>query len=205
MKKKVCLRYSHSKWEHRQISAHWTIISGWQLSMTLNNITGTASYWVYFRATDCGKGARGRTGYKKNFSIILENFKRWKKYLMIVWKVTKWLRFISNTKVPASLKADAISHPPCSPWWESELIPTLPPRDGMALRDTYLWDTVLRPLGHWVGHGQMVNHHDVLIGLIHCSGRLCTRTNGRTAVRDGGSRRLYLRPLEKLRRGGKKY
>lgn len=73
----------------------------------------------------------------------------------------------------------------------------------MALRDTYLWDTVLRPLGHWVGHGQMVNHHDVLIGLIHCSGRLCTRTNGRTAVRDGGSRRLYLRPLEKLRRGGK--
>jgi len=49
----------------------------------------------------------------------------------------------------------------------------------------------------------MVNHHDVLIGLIHCSGCLCTRTNGRTAVRDGSSRRLYLRPLKKLRRGEK--
>jgi len=50
----------------------------------------------------------------------------------------------------------------------------------------------------------MVNHHDVLIGLIHCSGCLCTGSNGRAAVRDGGSGRLYLRPLEKLRRGEKK-
>lgn len=66
---------------------------------------------------------------------------------------------------------------------------------------TVLWYTVLRTLGHWVRHGQMVNHHDVLIGLIHCSGGLCTRTNGRTAVWDGGSRRLYLRPLEKLMMG----
>lgn len=66
---------------------------------------------------------------------------------------------------------------------------------------TVLWYTVLRALGHWVRHGQMVNHHDVLIGLIYCSGGLCTRTNRRTAVRDGSSRRLYLRPLEKRRTG----
>lgn len=66
---------------------------------------------------------------------------------------------------------------------------------------TVLWNTVLRPLGHWVRHGQMVNHHDVLISLVHCSGCLCTRTNGWTAVRDGSSRRLYLRPLEKRRTG----
>lgn len=64
-----------------------------------------------------------------------------------------------------------------------------------------LWYTVLRPLGHGVRHGQMVNHHDVLIGLIHGSGGLRSRTNGRAAVRDGGSRRLYLRPLEKRRTG----
>lgn len=44
----------------------------------------------------------------------------------------------------------------------------------------------------------MVNHHDVLVGLVHGSGSLCTRTNGRTAVWDGCSRRLDLRPLEKL-------
>lgn len=66
---------------------------------------------------------------------------------------------------------------------------------------TVLWYTVLRALRHWVRHGQMVNHHDVLIGLVHCGGRLCTRANGRTAVRDGSSRRLYLRPLEKLMMG----
>lgn len=66
---------------------------------------------------------------------------------------------------------------------------------------TVLWYTVLRTLGHWVRHGQMVDHHDVLIGLIHCSGCLCTGTNGGTAVRDGSSRRLYLRPLEKRRTG----
>lgn len=44
----------------------------------------------------------------------------------------------------------------------------------------------------------MVNHHDVLVGLVHGSGSLCTRTNGRTAVWDGRSGRLDLRPLEKL-------
>lgn len=66
---------------------------------------------------------------------------------------------------------------------------------------TVLWYTVLRTLGHWVRHGQMVNHHDVLIGLIDCSGCLCTGSNRRTAVRDGSSRRLYLRPLEKRRTG----
>lgn len=64
-----------------------------------------------------------------------------------------------------------------------------------------LWYTVLRPLGHGVRHRQMVNHHDVLIGLIHGSGSLCTRTNGRTAVWDGSSGRLELRPLEKLMMG----
>lgn len=44
----------------------------------------------------------------------------------------------------------------------------------------------------------MVNHHDVLVGLVHGSGSLGTRTNGRTAVWDGRSGRLDLRPLEKL-------
>lgn len=68
----------------------------------------------------------------------------------------------------------------------------------------YLWYAVLRTLGHWVGHGQMVNHHDVLIGLIDCSGCLRTGSNRRTAVRDGSSRRLYLRPLEKLGKEKKK-
>lgn len=61
-----------------------------------------------------------------------------------------------------------------------------------------LWYTVLRTLGNRVWHRQMVNHHDVLVGLVHGSGSLCTRTNGRTAVWDGCSRRLDLRPLEKL-------
>lgn len=61
-----------------------------------------------------------------------------------------------------------------------------------------LWYAVLRPLGHWVWHRQMVNHHDVLIGLIHGGGGLRTRTEGRTAVWDGRSGRLDLRPLEKL-------
>lgn len=127
-----------------------------------------------------------------------------KKYLLtILWKMTKWLRLISNKKVHTSLKTDAINHPSCSPWWES--VNPYTTTDGPRVWEIlYLWYTVLRTLGHWVRHGQMVNHHDVLIGLIHCSGCLCTRTNGRTAVRDGSSRRLYLRPLEKLRRE-KKY
>jgi hypothetical protein len=54
------------------------------------------------------------------------------------------------------------------------------------------------PLGHGVRHGQMVNHHDVLVGLIHGGGGLHTGTDGRTAVWDGSSGRLDLRPLEKL-------
>lgn len=61
-----------------------------------------------------------------------------------------------------------------------------------------LWYAVLMPLGHGVRHGQMVNHHDVLVGLIHGGGGLHTGTDGRTAVWDGSSGRLDLRPLEKL-------
>ena len=60
-----------------------------------------------------------------------------------------------------------------------------------------LWYAVLMPLGHGVRHGQMVNHHDVLVGLIHGGGGLHTGTDGRTAVWDGSSGRLDLRPLEK--------
>lgn len=62
----------------------------------------------------------------------------------------------------------------------------------------YLWYTVLGALRHRIRHWQMINHHDVLVGLIHCSRCLCTRTDGRAAVLDGSSRRLYLRPLKKL-------
>lgn len=64
-----------------------------------------------------------------------------------------------------------------------------------------LWYAVLMPLGHGVRHGQMVNHHDVLVGLIHGGGGLHTGTDGRTAVWDGSSGRLDLRPLEKLMMG----
>lgn len=60
-----------------------------------------------------------------------------KKYLlMILWKMTKWLRLISNRKVHTSLKTKATSHPPCSLWWESELIPTLL-MDHTDLRDYF--------------------------------------------------------------------
>ena len=65
----------------------------------------------------------------------------------------------------------------------------------------YLWYTVLGALRHRVGHWQMINHHDVLVGLIHRSRRLRTRTDGRAAVLDGSSWRLYLRPLKKLGQG----
>lgn len=47
----------------------------------------------------------------------------------------------------------------------------------------------------------MIDHHDVLVGLIDCSGRLRPGTDGRAAVLDGGSGRLYLRPLKKLEQG----
>lgn len=47
----------------------------------------------------------------------------------------------------------------------------------------------------------MIDHHDVLVGLIDRSGRLCPGTDGRAAVLDGGSGRLYLRPLKKLEQG----
>lgn len=47
----------------------------------------------------------------------------------------------------------------------------------------------------------MINHHDVLVGLIHRRGGLRTRTDGRAAVLDGGSWRLDLRPLKKLGQG----
>lgn len=49
----------------------------------------------------------------------------------------------------------------------------------------------------------MINHHDVLVGLIDRSGRLRTGTDGRAAVLDGRSGRLYLRPLEKLGKEGR--
>lgn len=68
----------------------------------------------------------------------------------------------------------------------------------------YLWYTVLRALRHRVGHWKMINHHDVLVGLIYRSWRLRTRTDGRAAVLDGSSWRLYLRPLKKLGQGREK-
>lgn len=101
-------------------------------------------------------------------------------------------RHIINTKIHTPLKFRPLITVPPHPY---------PTRPRLSL---YLWYTVLRPLGHWVWHRQMVNHHDVLIGLIHGGRRLCTRTNGRTAVWNGSSGRLDLRPLEKLGYGDKK-
>lgn len=65
----------------------------------------------------------------------------------------------------------------------------------------YLRNAVLGALRHGVGHGQVIDHHDVLVGLVHRGGRLRAGTDGGAAVLEGGSRRLDLRPLEKLRRG----
>lgn len=105
-------------------------------------------------------------------------------------------KLTTNQKVHTSQKTSAIMHPP-SP----------PVRIGVRphSRDPYLWDTVLRPLGHWVGHGQVVHHHDVLVGLVHCRGRLRPRADRRTAVGDGSSRRLYLRPLKKLGKAERRF
>lgn len=68
-------------------------------------------------------------------------------------------------------------------------------------RCLYLWYTVLGGLRHGIRHRQVINHHDVLVGLIHCGWCLCTRTDGRAAVLDGSSWRLDLRPLKKLGQG----
>lgn len=72
---------------------------------------------------------------------------------------------------------------------------------GARLARIYLRDTVLGALRHRVGHRQVIDHHDVLVGLIDRSGRLRPGTDGRAAVLDGGSGRLYLRPLKKLEQG----
>lgn len=128
-----------------------------------------------------------------------------KKYLLtILWKMWQNGLDLYPNKKFTSLKTVAINHPlpPVKIWVNP---PTL------QLMDHDLRDISTCGIQYWgpqrlVRHGwEMVNHHDVLIGLIHCSGCLCTRTNGRISFIDGSSRRLYWVNLEKLEEGRKKY
>lgn len=81
-------------------------------------------------------------------------------------------------------------------WWLHRILLGWPDIRGATV--TILWDTVLGALRHRVGHWQVVHHHDVLVGLVHGSRGLRSRTDGGAAVLDGGSWRLDLRPLKKL-------
>lgn len=82
----------------------------------------------------------------------------------------------------------------------SKAAPPRPPPEQQQQQQQppYLWDAVLGPLRHRIGHREVVDHHDVLIGLIDRRGGLCARAEGGAAVLDRGSRGLDLRPLEKL-------
>lgn len=62
-----------------------------------------------------------------------------------------------------------------------------------------LGDTVLGALRHGVRHGQVIHHHNVLVGLVDGGGGgLCARSDGGVVVLYGGTWRLELWPLEKL-------
>lgn len=62
-----------------------------------------------------------------------------------------------------------------------------------------LWYTVLRTLRHCIWHRDgMVDHHDVLVGLIDGGGCLRTCSDGGVTILYGGTLRLDLWPLEKL-------
>lgn len=63
-----------------------------------------------------------------------------------------------------------------------------------------LWYTVLRTLRHCIWHRDgMVDHHDVLVGLIDGGGCLRTCSDGGVTILYGGTLRLDLWPLEKRR------